>query len=141
MSMSKVHVPVSIGVPVNVGVPVGASVPVSVSVNVSVLVNVSVPVIISFPVSSSVPPVSMSVSFVYFSLSLVPCPVSLVPCPLFVFLWEFCHGYFNSFLWQGITFKAYLLPDKSTDIFCRGRPLVSGNRSNSPRKRFCSVSL
>jgi len=30
---------------------------------------------------------------------------------------EFCHDYFNGLLWQRITFNAYLLLEKSTDIF------------------------
>jgi hypothetical protein len=34
-----------------------------------------------------------------------------------VFRCEFGHAYFNGLLWQQLTFKAYLLPEKSSENF------------------------
>jgi hypothetical protein len=86
MSMFVVRVPV--------GVPVPCSVRVPVSVRVRVLVCVCC------------------------LLSLVHCPMSYVPCPHVccpVFMWEFCHGYFNGLglLWQRISVNAYFFASKA----------------------------
>ncbi len=54
--------------------------------------------------------VSMSVSMsVFLSVSMFMF--------VFMFMCEFCRAYFNSIVWQRITFNAYLSPEKPTNNF------------------------